>query len=307
MASIVAGPASAYPFERALRRGDEGRDVRALQVRVAGWDPGSSSQSSFALDGRFGAATRNALEAFQGHYGIRVTGIARASTFEVLDQLQDDNGSTTHFKFSEFDQNYNSACSAQANAYASTFSGGMVSERRTKRNVRRLMWRLEALRAKGGDSTVGINSGYRSLAYNRCIGGASASQHLYGAAADQRMASISNRRQRNLAKGAQFSGIGCYSTSTHNHLDIRLDNFDLESSRHWWWPDRDALGRDLDESGRPCWGESGSTAAQSGSMTMSLLDAISAGRSGAGSLVPTAEEIAVFQDAGEPARLNGAD
>jgi hypothetical protein len=40
---------------------------------------------------------------------------------------------------------------------------------------------------------------------------------------------------------------------------------------------------------------------------MSLLDAISAGRSGAGSLVPTAEEIAVFQDAGEPARLNGAD
>ena len=46
-----------------------------------------------------------------------------------------------------------------------------------------LMSMLEKLRAYGG-FTVHINSGYRSPAYNRKIGGASKSQHIYGTAAD---------------------------------------------------------------------------------------------------------------------------
>lgn len=46
-----------------------------------------------------------------------------------------------------------------------------------------LMSMLEKLRAYGG-FTVHINSGYRSPSYNRKIGGASKSQHIYGTAAD---------------------------------------------------------------------------------------------------------------------------
>lgn len=46
-----------------------------------------------------------------------------------------------------------------------------------------LMAMLEKLRAYG-DFTVSINSGYRSPAYNRKIGGASRSQHIKGTAAD---------------------------------------------------------------------------------------------------------------------------
>lgn len=46
-----------------------------------------------------------------------------------------------------------------------------------------LMSMLEKLRAYGG-FTIHINSGYRSPSYNRKIGGASKSQHIYGTAAD---------------------------------------------------------------------------------------------------------------------------
>lgn len=46
-----------------------------------------------------------------------------------------------------------------------------------------LMAMLEKLRAYGG-FTIHINSGYRTPAYNKKIGGASKSQHIYGTAAD---------------------------------------------------------------------------------------------------------------------------
>ena len=46
-----------------------------------------------------------------------------------------------------------------------------------------LMQRLEELRFYGG-FTIMINSGYRTDAYNRKIGGASKSQHIEGTAAD---------------------------------------------------------------------------------------------------------------------------
>lgn len=300
-----------YPFERPLRKGDEGKEVKALQVRVAGWYPGTAH---FDLDGSFGRATSRALKAFQSHYGLKASGVARPSTFKSMNRLQDDDRSTAHFDYSEFDQNFNPYCSAQANAYASTFAGGVVRVRRTKRNVRRLMWRLEAVRAKGGNHAIGINSGFRSLSYNRCIGGASASQHLYGTAADQRMAHVDNRRQRNIAKGSQVSGIGCYSSQSHNHLDIRLDNVDLPAS-HYWWPDRDRFGRDLDETGRPCWGEeirtttalAGTTTALAGTTSAAVVAGVAANEPGAGSLVPSDGESVAFERAGEVEDLNGAD
>lgn len=299
---VVARPAWGYDFDRRLRRGARGGDVRALQVRVAGWFP-ADGKEHFALDGRFGTQTAAAVRAFESFYRFaNPNGVADRATFAKLNALQDADGSTRHFAFSEFDQNWNSGCSAQANAYAGTFRGGMVPRWKVRRNVRRLMWRLEAVRAKGGHHPIGINSAFRSVPYNNCIGGASASQHMYGTAADNRMADVTNRRERGIAKNSQVHGIGCYATQSHNHFDIRIDNADLAGARFWWWPDRDRYGRDLDDDGRPCWGETRSLAAST-----AALGAVARAIPGAGSVVPSEAEIATFVRAGEPEDLGGAD
>ena len=259
------------------------------------------SKNRFGIDGSFGNQTARAVERFEKHYGIaHPNGTAKGGTFKVLERLVDGDGSTEHFDWSEFQQHSNSGCSAQANAYAGTFNGGKVSKNRTKRNVRRLMWRMEALRAKAGAKPIGINSGFRSTSYNVCIGGASASQHLYGTAADNRVSGISNSKARTIARHSQFHGISCYSNTTHNHFDLRLENSALPSAQVWWWPDRDALGRELDDFGRPCWGETG------GSVGASLAS-VSRAVPGVGSLVPSTAEVRAFEEAGEPIDLGGAD
>ncbi|MBA2312742.1 MAG: peptidoglycan-binding protein [Actinobacteria bacterium] len=303
---VGAPPAAAYPFRRTLSSGSRGPDVRALQVRVSGWFS-KANQTRLSLNGRFGARTVRAVSAFQRHYGLTVDGVAGASTFSALASLQDRNGSTEHFNWGEFVQNHNSACGSQANAYAGTFGGGKVPAKRVKRNVRRLMWRLEAVRAKGGSNGIGINSGFRSVKYNDCIGGAGLSQHLYGTAADNRMATVKNRRERKLAKHSQLSGIGCYASLSHNHFDLRVNNKDLAVARFWWWPQRDSQGRDLDSEGRPCFGEKARATAAGAGTTPTALAAVRSGMPGAGSLMPSAREVRAFELAGEPDDLNGGD
>lgn len=305
-ALLAAAPAAgAYEFTRPLKRGAEGPDVRALQARVAGWFP-RGDQTAMGIDGAFGRRTARAVRAFQRSRGMIVDGVAGAAVFEALNKLEDDDGSTAHFDWSEFVQNRNPGCSAQANAYAGTFGGGPVAPRIVKRNVRRLMWRLEALRAKGGGHAVGINSGYRSLAYNDCIGGARASQHLYGTAADNRVAGVDNRSSREIAMSSQFSGVGCYSSLTHNHLDIRVENAGSDTTQFWWWPKTDGKGRHLADDGRPCWGES-VKAARVAARTVGLLRRVAASVPGAGSLVPDRAEVEAFERAGENEDLLGLD
>lgn len=293
---LPAGVAHAYEFERRLRKGDEGYDVRALQVRIAGWLQDRSEV--FAIDGEFGPQTVRAVEAFKTAHRLRPNGVAGRKVLRILEKLQDEDGSTAHFDWEEFEQNSSSMCSAKANAYADTLKGGAVSPRRTKRYVRRLMWRLEALRKKAGGKAIAINSGFRSVAYNDCIGGARASQHMYGTAADARQVGLANKRQRRLARRSQIHGIGCYSSQTHNHLDLRMDNADLPTQQHVWWPDKDGRGRDLDESGRPCWGEASTSTAS-----------LTAGErlGGRVSLVPTRAELRAFAAEGEGVLAEGVD
>jgi zinc D-Ala-D-Ala carboxypeptidase len=263
---ITALTANAYPFRRNLQLGDTGKDVRALEVRMAGWYP-SRDHTSLRIDRRFTYRTEVAVKRFQSFYGLSSDGIAGKETYARLAKLQDPDGSTAHFDWSEFKQNRNASCSAKANAYAGTFLGGMASRSRVKRYVRRLMWRLEALRARAGGHVIGINSGFRSVDYNTCIGGAASSQHMYGTAADQRMAKVTNHHERRIGERTDFSGIGCYSQLTHNHFDIRLDNANLPSSQFWWWPKQNSLGEDLDDQGKPCYGEVATTSAAAGSRT----------------------------------------
>jgi zinc D-Ala-D-Ala carboxypeptidase len=305
--ATTAWPAPAAP-RAMLAPGDSGTKVKRLQVRVAGWYPSSRAQVHFVLDGIYGTQTVDAVRAFQKHYGLPADGVAGGDTRAVLARLTDRDGSTAHFDFSEFAQNANPSCSAAANAYAGTFGGGMVSPRRARRNVRRLMWRLEAVRAKAGGHAVGVNSGFRSTAYNRCIGGAGASQHMYGTAADNRMAEVRNRRERRVARRSELHGIGCYSTLSHNHFDIRIDNPDLPSSRFWWWPRKDRKGRDLDAEGKPCWGQRARGRQRiAPTTTQSVLAEVGDARSGSGALVPSPAEIREFARAGEPAHLGRSD
>ena len=309
--SLMAPAAQARDFTRRVKPGATGRDVRALQVRIAGWHP--TRKQTFAIDGAFGGQTMEALRAFEAAYGRPVNGVASPKDLKILNRLQDRDGSTEHFDFSEFDQNRSSSCSSKANSYAGTFSGGMSQPKRVRRNVRRLMWRLETVRKKGGSQPIGINSGFRSVSYNDCIGGARASQHLYGTAADNRMVGVDNRTQRRLAKGSQVHGIGCYSNMSHNHFDVRIDNKDLPSGHFWWWPKKDSKGRELADDGRPCWGQRSSYSARPTGTTFAetttgrVLREIQKSIPGAGSLVPNLAEIEAFEEAGEVEDLDGDD
>ncbi|MFN2525349.1 MAG: D-Ala-D-Ala carboxypeptidase family metallohydrolase [Actinomycetota bacterium] len=296
----LAAPAHAYEWTRPLTQGDSGRDVKALQTRVAGWFP-RAVQKKFPIDGVYSLRTANAVKAFQTFFGLNADGVAGPETLDFLNTFEDGDGSTVHFDFGEFVQHQNSQCSAQANAYSGTFNGGMVSKYTVKRNVKRLMWRLEAIRAKGGGKTIGINSGFRSVPYNDCIGGARSSQHMYGTAADNRMAETDNHLQRELARASQVHGIGCYASLSHNHFDLRIDNHDLAGSQFWWWPERDESGHDLDESSEPCWGEKDAGTPGGGSTKNAAF-----GPAG-GSVVPSVLEILRFAAAGEPSDLAGAD
>lgn len=309
-AVLVAAPLTpAHAWERNLRSGDKGADVRALQVRLAGWFPGEKFET-FVIDGEFGDQTVRAVKAYERFHGLEKDGVAEQDLFKRLDNLKDEDGSTAHFDWSEFEQNENAYCGAKANAYAGTLKGGLVSPRRTKIYVKRLMWRLEALREKAGNHSISINSGFRSVAYNDCIGGARASQHMYGTAADQRQANVPNRRQRWLAKKSQFHGIGCYASQTHNHVDLRIDNRDLPTQQSWWWPDRDQRGLDLDESGRPCWGETTAPVKKvylaSGDVQLAEATRTVVERAVA-SVIPTEAELEVFEAAGEGLLAEGVD
>jgi zinc D-Ala-D-Ala carboxypeptidase len=300
----VMPPAMAYDWHRRLKRGSRGGDVKALQVRVSGWY--RPKRTRFLIDGVYGRQTARAVKRFERSRGFRnPNGRAGRKTLRALNWLEDRNGSTRHFNWSEFDQHRNRSCSSSANAYAGTFAGGMTSAKRVKHKVRRLMWRLEAVRRKGGRHPVGINSGFRSVPYNRCIGGASRSQHLYGSAADNRVARISNSRARRIARHSQVSGIACYARSTHNHFDLRIENGAYPGGRYWSWPRRDRRRRELDENGNPCWGESSGTAAAT--TTPQVLASVVDGIPGIGSIVPSVEEVEAFEEAGEPADLGSVD
>lgn len=282
----AAGPAAAYEFSRTLSKGDVSEEVGKLEERIAGWYP-KRDQTLFMIDHKFDGQTRAAVVKFQRHYDLTVDGVAGPEVFAVLDRLEQADGSTKHFDFEEFWQKKTRGCDRRANKYAGTFDGGALPERSVKRNVRLLMWRLEAVRAKGGGEPIGINSGFRSVAYNACLGGARSSQHMYGTAADLRIANVSNHNQREIARRSQVHGIACYSSLQHNHFDLRIQNKALPEVSFWWWPKQDRFERDLADDSRPCWGETRHVAK-------------------AALFVDSTAEIEAWEEAGE-VPLNGAD
>lgn len=80
---------------------------------------------------------------------------------------------------------------------------------------------LQQLRDKLG-KPITINCGYRCEKHNREVGGAKRSQHLYGKAADIRVAGMSPVEVARIAEtipAFRDGGIGIYNSFTH--VDIR--------------------------------------------------------------------------------------
>jgi uncharacterized protein YcbK (DUF882 family) len=251
---------------RTMRRGDDGPDVKELQIRVAGWYDncaGVSCKTWFALDGTFGDMTVRAVKNFQKAYGLTADGVAGPKTNATLRAMEDADGSTVHFAYAEFAEK---AGECSNSATTGTFKEGSVPEAQVKENVRRVMWRLETIRHKMADHyTMTVTSGFRSTAKQRCLhdrhpstaAKPGTSQHEYGTARDGYLNKVSRGRERGLAKTSELHGIICYANGdTHNHVDIRMDNGAY--SQGWSWPATDGKGRDKALGGGLCTGSEAS-------------------------------------------------
>jgi peptidoglycan hydrolase-like protein with peptidoglycan-binding domain len=218
----AAAPAHAYNWTRTLKQGDSGADVTELQIRVAGWAADGASQSYVAVDGSFGPGTASAVKRFQYAYRLPVTGSVSTQMETVLTSLEKSDGSTAHFDWTEFTSHDGVG-----------FTGGKVSETEVTENVRRLMYKLEALRKKLGNSPVTINSGFRSVAYNTSLYGYETdSQHQYGIAADVAVSGHGTQSVYQAAETCGFSGLEAY-TNSWQHCDSRIEH--AYGAQYWWW------------------------------------------------------------------------
>jgi zinc D-Ala-D-Ala carboxypeptidase len=220
--TVAAAPPAAadgcYTWGSTLREGSSGPAVAQLQIRVAGW---VAYGEVLAIDGQFGPATRRAVTRFQQGYGLAADGIAGPQTFNQIYALQDDDCSPIHFSFAEVSYN----CGRGG------FSGGAVSATQVRENLKRAMWKAEALRHKLGDRPIPVSSGFRDYACNASVGGASNSRHLYGDALDL-VPGPSLCAMAQAARSAGFNGIfgpGYPGHNDHTHVDSR-------SSRSWSAP-----------------------------------------------------------------------
>lgn len=89
---------------------------------------------------------------------------------------------------------------------------------------RELVKLLQKIREHFGKPLV-INSGYRTTAYNSKVGGAKASYHLSGQAADIRISGIAPIKIAAYAESLGVQGIGLYASFTH---------IDTRNRRYYW-------------------------------------------------------------------------
>jgi zinc D-Ala-D-Ala carboxypeptidase len=219
---LLSGIANAYTWSRTLSQGMSGNDVAELQIRVAGWASDTKAQVRIAVDGQFGPATAGAVRRFQGAYGLAVDGVAGPNTQAKLNALEKSDGSTAHFNWSEFTDHV-----------SGNFNGGQPGVN-IRENVRRLMYKLEAMRVKIGNRPITITSGFRSVAHNdQTPGAAKDSQHTYGTAADMVVPGVTFLRLYQVAETCGFSGLESPNTQPpHQHVDSRAD-----LGKPWWWQD----------------------------------------------------------------------
>lgn len=101
-------------------------------------------------------------------------------------------------------------------------------------NVVKLAQNLQVLRDELG-KPIKVNSGYRTPKYNKSVGGAKNSQHLYAAAADIKVsgigpAKLAEKIEALISSGKmEKGGVGVYPTFTH--YDVRGKNVRWNGTR----------------------------------------------------------------------------
>ncbi|MEI5671770.1 MULTISPECIES: D-Ala-D-Ala carboxypeptidase family metallohydrolase [unclassified Nocardioides] len=200
-----------YSWSRNLSSGATGADVTELQARVAGW---AGSGVNMGIDGTFGPQTEQAVRNFQAAYGLGADGVAGAATYAKIYELQDADCSTAHFDWAEV----TGGCGQGG------YSGGSVSAAQVQENLKRSMWKAEALRQRLGNVPLTVNSGFRSQACDRQVGGSGTGQHTYGNALD--FAAVSGgfcpvaEQATHVGYGGIF-GPGYPDHDDHVHVDLR--------------------------------------------------------------------------------------
>lgn len=107
-----------------------------------------------------------------------------------------------------------------------------------------LVEKLEVLRSLIGNKPIIVTSGYRTTDYNKKIGGATKSQHMYGNAADIKVKGIGAERLKKFAEEAGFPFVMTYKDKPHLHVDVRglkKEEIDWETAarvtgsiQNWW-------------------------------------------------------------------------
>lgn len=143
-----------------LRRGSTGRNVEMVQFWLSGLAQFSSSLNSVSVDGSFGAATENAVKAFQRQQGLTADGIVGQATWEAL---------------------YAAWVSAQSDVGGTAWPGSSLRQGSTGTNVRLVQfWLRMAADNYGALSPVTVDGTFGS----GTAAAVSAFQRLFGLTAD---------------------------------------------------------------------------------------------------------------------------
>lgn len=216
----LAGPAAAdgcYTWSRTLNEGMSGSDVTQLQIRIAGW---MSYGEVLAIDGDYGSKTKAAVTRFQQGYGLTADGIAGPQTYSKIYELQKDDCSPAHFSWTE----------VTASATCGSQYGYMTTS--VKENLKRAMWKAEALRRKLGDHPITVTSGFRTSWCDELVGGSGSGEHTTGRALDL---VPTYGTLCSIARAARYAGYnGIFGPGYPNHNDhVHVDS---RSSRSWSAP-----------------------------------------------------------------------
>jgi len=207
-----------------LRIGHKGETVKTLQNQLNGLG------YSLTEDGVFGYTTLLAVRDFQKQKGLTPDGIVGAGTMAqvllVLGTIK--KPETEHFKMSDF----------ISPADADTEKSGIPYA--CFENLQTLMEQLEKVRKKLNGHDLVIRSGYRSPRFNRVVGGAGGSMHVFAKAADifvrnyvLTACELGQLIMADASLKSLFGGIGLGSTK-NVHVDIRAVN-DPKKPVIWWY------------------------------------------------------------------------